>query len=305
MSVKLTLKKFSLLLFISFSLVAHSQTPDLLSKPWKAHWINVPNESLHDYGVYQFRKTFTLTTKPASFIVNVSADNRYKLFVNGKFVSLGPARGDIFHWNFETLDIAPYLQNGKNVIAAIVWNYGDMRPEAQISYQTGFILQGNTEAETIVNTDKTWKCRRDSSYSAKEPKLIYSYYVAGPGETINFNLSLKNWKNTDFDDTSWPVANLITQGLPKGVFGYGLGWMLVPRPIPQMELTPQRLQKVRKTDVFPLPENFPAQKTPFIIPANSSAFILLDQGYLTNAYPVLQFSKGKNASVSLSYAEGL
>ena len=138
MSVKLTLKKFTLLLFISFSLVAHSQTPDLLSKPWKAHWINVPNESLHDYGVYQFRKTFTLTTKPASFIVNVSADNRYKLFVNGKFVSLGPARGDIFHWNFETLDIAPYLQNGKNVIAAIVWNYGDMRPEAQISYQTGF-----------------------------------------------------------------------------------------------------------------------------------------------------------------------
>ena len=72
-----------------------------------------------------------------------------------------------------------------------------------------------------------------------------------------------------------------------------------------MELTPQRLQKVRKTDVFQLPENFPAQKSPFVIPANSSASILLDQGYLTNAYPVLQFSKGKNASITLSYAEGL
>jgi len=305
MLLKLQSKNFILLFFISSSFIANAQTPELLSKPWEAHWINVPNEPLHDYGVYQFRKTFTLPSKPASFIIHVSADNRYKLFVNGKFVSLGPARGDIFHWNFETVDIAPYLQNGKNAIAAIVWNYGDMRPEAQISYQTGFILQGNSEAEKMINTDKTWKCRRDNSYAAKEPILTYTYYVAGPGETINFNLSSKNWKNADFEDSGWASANQVTQGLPKGVFGYGLGWMLVPRTIPQMELTPQRLQKVRKTDVFPLPENFPAQKSPFIIPANSSAFILLDQGHLTNAYPVLQFSKGKNASITLSYAEGL
>jgi len=305
MSLKLQVKNFTLLFLIFCSFAAKSQTPDLLPRPWKSHWISVPNQPLHDYGVYQFRKKFTLSSKPASFVVHVSADNRYKLFVNGKFVSLGPARGDVFHWNFETIDISPHLQNGKNVIAAVVWNYGNMRPEAQISYQTGFILQGNGEAESVVNTDNTWKCRRDSSYSAKEPKLTYTYYVAGPGETVNFNLSLKNWMNAEFDDNSWAFANQVTQGLPKGVFGYGLGWMLVPRSIPQMELTPQRLQKVRKTDVFPLPENFPSQKSPFIIPANSSAFILLDQGYLTNAYPVLQFSKGKNASVTLSYAEAL
>ena len=305
MLLKLQVKNFTLLFLIFCSFAAKSQTPDLLPRPWKSHWISVPNQPLHDYGVYQFRKKFTLSSKPASFVVHVSADNRYKLFVNGKFVSLGPARGDVFHWNFETIDISPHLQNGKNVIAAVVWNYGNMRPEAQISYQTGFILQGNGEAESVVNTDNTWKCRRDSSYSAKEPKLTYTYYVAGPGETVNFNLSLKNWMNAEFDDNSWAFANQVTQGLPKGVFGYGLGWMLVPRSIPQMELTPQRLQKVRKTDVFPLPENFPSQKSPFIIPAKSSAFILLDQGYLTNAYPVLQFSKGKNASVTLSYAEAL
>src|SRR5689334_1757269 len=144
MSLKLQLHNFILPFFISLSPIAFSQSPELLSKPWEAHWISVPNEPLHDYGVYQFRKSFTLTSKPASFIVHVSADNRYKLFVNGKFVSLGPARGDVFHWNFETVDIADYLQTGKNVLAAVVWNYGDMRPEAQISYQTGLIVQGNS-----------------------------------------------------------------------------------------------------------------------------------------------------------------
>ena len=301
----LLLKRFKLLFFIFFSIAAHSQTTDLLLNPWDASWISVPGEPLHDYGVYQFRKTFTLSTTTSSFIVHVSADNRYKLFVNEKLVSLGPARGDIFHWNYETVDIGPYLQQGKNIVAALVWNFGDMRPEAQISYQTGFILQGNSDKEKIIDSDKTWKCRRDSSYSAKEPMLIYSYYVAGPGETINENLALKKWKSVDLDDAGWAPAQLITQGLPKGTFGYGLGWMLVPRAIPPMELTPQRLQKIRKTEGIQLPENFPQQKKTFTIPANSSISILFDQGFLTDAYPLLQFSKGKNASITLSYAEGL
>jgi alpha-L-rhamnosidase len=294
---------FLYLTFLSFAL--RSQTSSQLSKPWDAWWIAVPGQPLHDYGVYQFRKAFTLTTKPASFVVHVSADNRYKLFVNGQFVSLGPARGDVFHWNFETVDLAEYLQSGKNVIAAIVWNYGEYRPEAQISYQTGFIMQGHGDNEKVINTNSTWKCKRDSSYTAKEPMLIYSYYVAGPGETINFNLALREWKTVAFNDASWPLANQITEGLPKGVFGYGLGWMLVPRTIPQMELKPQRLQTTRRVENIQVPQGFPGEKQSFTVPANTTVTILLDQGFLSDAYPVIQFSKGKNAAITLSYAEGL
>ncbi len=304
MSSNLQLKNLIFFLF-SFALHVQSQTENLLSKPWDANWICVPGEPAHDYGVYQFRKAFTLSAKPASFIVHVSADNRYKLYVNSQLVSLGPARGDIFHWNFETVDIAAYLQNGKNVIAAVVWNYGDMRPEAQISYQTAFIMQGNSTDEKIINTDKTWKCRRDNSYSPKDVSIIYSYYVAGPGETINYNNALRGWKNTDFADGAWQQAKQISPGLPKGVFGFGAGWMLVPRTIPRMELTQQRLQKVRKTEGISLPGNFPATKTSVTIPANTQATFLLDQGYETDAYPVLQFSQGKNATITLGYAEAL
>ena len=305
MSSRERLTIFILLYLILPSTTLRSQSAKLLSKPWDAWWIAVPGQPLHDYGVYQFRKTFTLTTTPASFVVHVSADNRYKLFVNGQFVSLGPARGDVFHWNFETVDLAAYLHSGKNVIAAVVWNYGDYRPEAQISYQTGFILQGDGENEKVINTNWTWKCRLDRSYIVKEPMLIYSYYVAGPGENINYNMGLKEWKNDSLNDGNWPSATQITQGLPKGVFGYGLGWMLVPTTIPQMELKPQRLQRVRKADNIQLPGGFPEQKQSFTVPANTSISILLDQGFLTNAYPVIQFSKGRNAAITLSYAEGL
>jgi hypothetical protein len=94
-----------------------------------------------------FRKTLELPARPDSFVVHVSADNRYKLYVNGRQVSLGPARGDLDHWFYETVNIAPHLKAGKNVLAAVVWNGGEHVPFAQMTYRTAFILQGNTEAE--------------------------------------------------------------------------------------------------------------------------------------------------------------
>ena len=140
--------------------------PELLTGRWKAHWISMPGEPANVYGVYHMRKTFELDEVPSRFIVHVTADNRYKLYLNGRFVSLGPARGDIYNWNFETVDLAPYLIKGKNVLAAVIWNYAEQKPVAQISFnQTGFLLQGNTEVETVVNTDASWLCMKNEAYA--------------------------------------------------------------------------------------------------------------------------------------------
>src|SRR5664279_244408 len=107
--------------------------PDLLTRAWPASWIAPPNSYLREYGVFHFRKNFELSEKPDQFIVHVSADNRYRLFINGNPVCSGPARGDLGHWRFETIDISPWLLKGKNVIAAVVWNFGEDMPMAQVS----------------------------------------------------------------------------------------------------------------------------------------------------------------------------
>ena len=293
--------------FISFSwqVIAQTIAPDILSKKWEAYWITVAEASQKDYGVYHFRKIFSLDDKPASFIVHVSADNRYKLYVNGIMVSLGPARADLYHWNFETVDIAQYLQKGNNVIAAVVWNFGDHKPEYQISFRTGFILQGNTDKAKLVNTNTSWKCAMDSSYSPLTPDLLYTYYVCGPGEKIDYAKYPVNWQNSNYNDADWKQAKQIVNGLPKGVHQSDLSWMLIPRSIPLLELTTQRLQKVRTVKGINLPAAFPADKASFTIPANTNVTILLDNNILTNAFPVLQFDKGKDAHISLGYAEAL
>jgi len=287
------------------SVSVFAQQKPVFTKPWNAYWIAMPNEPAHDYGVYFFRKNFTLSEKSSKFVIHVSADNRYKLYINEQLVSLGSARGDLFHWNYETVDIAPYLKDGQNTAAAVVWNEGENKPEAQISYRTAFILQGNSSTEEILNTNNNWKCTRDKSHRPLAVNLINTYYVTGSGELVDMNQYESGWMQTGYNDNNWKSAEQLFNGLPKGVFDWTTGWMLVPRSIPQMELTPQRLQQVRKSDGIQLPNNFPSAKTQVTIPANTIATVLLDQGFLTNAYSSILFSKGKNAIVSLSYAEAL
>jgi alpha-L-rhamnosidase len=297
------------ILFAFATIVANAQTidPSILQKQWRASWVAVPKEPNTDYGVYLFRKTIEMASKPASFVIHASADNRYKLFVNGQLVSLGPARGDLNHWNFETVDLAPYLKTGRNVLAAQVWNEGKGGPEAQISLQTGFILQGATDAEKNINTNTSWKCKRDTRYSPIKFN-VNTYYVAGFGELVNMKEPIKNWENADFNDENWLSAQPIFNGVPKNVLGaYGSpnGWMLVPSAIPQMEMKQERFGKVLKTNSVEVPKSFPTEKVSVTIPANTVATILLDQNYLTNAYPTLVFSGGTEGGISLMYAEAL
>jgi hypothetical protein len=320
---------------------AQTINPDILRKPWKAFWISQGKQPNREYGVYQFRKTIELPEKPTSFIVHVSADNRYKLFVNGNWISHGPARGDLYHWNFETIDIAPFLQAGKNTLAATVWNFGSDRPENQITFRTAFILQGNSDKEQLVNTNDSWKVIKDTAYQVLKPDLIYTYYAAGSGEKIDFNKHSSGWNKADFDDSGWENATQLFNGLPKGVFAWTDGWMLVPRTIPQMELKMERAnnrkldfnfkgtyrtnfedsdevekvsqrKEMAKKELVALYETISKEPAkirqlhfPVEIPEKSTFKLLLDQSYLTNAYPVLKFSKGKNAKISLGYAEAL
>jgi alpha-L-rhamnosidase len=288
---------------------------ELLQKPWKAQWITGPGRpinrftassdvSLKEYGVVKFRKTIELASKPASFVVHVSGDNRYKLFVNGRQVAQGTARGDLYFWNFETLNLAPYLEAGRNTVSAVVWNDGRLKPEAQISFLTAFILQGDTAAEEILNTDDSWKTIKDDSYQPL-PVRVPGYYVAGPAELVDMAKHVKGWENTAFDDSAWAKARMIGPGVTKDAAVNSTGWMLVPSVLPPMEMTSQRLATTRQAEGVTVPAGFPATRTKVTIPANTSATILVDQGFLTNAYPTLVFSGGQQATLSMGYAEAL
>jgi len=302
------MKNRVIIFFLLISCAVQSQTvnPYLLKNTWTASWIGAPDAPAKTYGVYYFRKKILITNNPSSFIIHVSADNRYMLYINEKFVSLGPARNDLNYWNFETVDIAPYLSQGENCIAATVWNEGEYRPEGQISIKTGFLIQGNTTQEEIINTNSSWKCFKSSAYTPLTGIGYSAYYVAGPGELVDMNKMPDGWIKNNFNDEAWLNAAKVSRGgaTPKGISDI-TGWMLVPSSLPQMEITKQRFATVRKTNGIIFPNTFPSEKTLITIPANTQTSFLLDQSYYTNAYPEIDFSKGRDAGISLTYAEAL
>ncbi len=295
---------FLLAYMSSFTQVNNTDSTDKL---WKANWISLPGIEANEYGVYYFRKNIELNLPPESFPIHVSADNRYKLYVNEKLVSLGPARGDLLHWNYETVDLAPYLHLGKNVVAAQVWNEGEYRAEGHLSLKTAFILQGGTTESEVLNTNETWKCIQDNSYSPL-PVQMQTFYVAGPGEKVTMASHLKNWKTVSCDETEWKASQALFPGLPKNILGFpGVldSWLLVPSSLPQMELKEQRLQKLRQAEGISVPSTFPVTQTRITIPSNKTVSLLLDQTFLTNAYPTLVFSGGKDGIIAIGYQEAL
>lgn len=272
----------------------------LLSGKWPAEWITSAEASVYEYGVYHFRKAITLDKVPQTFVVNISADNRYRFFVNGQSVCWGPARGDIAHWYFETVDIASYLQPGKNVLAVQVWNFGEWTPGAQMTLKTGLIVQGNTAAESSVNTNASWKVMRNPAYA---PSLDHRMDV-GCADIVRALLYPWEWETSGYDDSRWKAARCLGHGQPYGT-GTGYDWVLLPRDIPLMEESLLRMRKVRRADGIDPPETFLRQETVFTIPAGKKVSILIDQEFLTTAYPELHVSGGKDACIRLTYSEAL
>jgi alpha-L-rhamnosidase len=293
--------------FLSMSSSSRELNPAILHQHWSAQWIACPSSPGHEFGVYYFRKDFSLQSKPEHFLIHASADNHYQLFVNGSRVSEGPARGDLFHWRYETLDIAQHLRAGKNVVAAVVWNFADLAPMAQMSNETGLIVQGDTSQESVVNTNTSWKVleSRGVRMVPINRKTIPFYMVVGPGIRLDASRVPWGWQNAAFDDSAWQPAEELVEGGPRGVRDSHSPWMLVPRNIPLMEQKLQRLASVRRSQGVEVPKSFLQGHSPVTIPAQTTAALLFDQSFETTAYPELVVSGGKGSMITLTYAEAL
>lgn len=280
--------------------------PDLVDQHWDASWVAVPGASAYEYGIYFFRNTFELEEVPGKFIIHVSADNRYKLYVNGEWIGLGPARSDADNWIYETYDISAYLSEGTNVVAAEVWNFGKYKPWAQVSLFTGFIMQGNDSEASILNTPGTWRCYQSEAHAPLEvdSDALGTFIIVGPGDRIDGSAYPWGWKAAGYDHSGWdrPLAGFT--GAPRGV-GTDITHALVPRSIPAMELTPLEGPVLRRTDNQVIPVTGKEAFRNHTVPPNTRQTLLLDQGELVTAYPELALSGGTNAAVTLTYAEAL
>ena len=279
---------------------------------FSASWISAEDIALKEHNVIHFRKTFELSEIPEKFNVKISADNQYRLFVNGKYVCKGPGRSDLEHWYFQTIDLAKYLKTGKNVLAAKVVNFGPTRGFSQLSHLTAFLMEGETEKEQFINTGNNgWKAINNPAYFPKKVlwqqriDITQGLYVANPTDSIIGENYLWGWQNHDFNDSDWKAAKYLDISAYRfnnvsGIF-YPDGWLLYERPIKN---------RIETREEFPVFYNFDGLKElqtlkNLTIPAHQKMSILIDNKVMSLGFPEMILTGGKNSHIKVSYAETL
>jgi hypothetical protein len=99
-----------------------------LKQKLQANWIWIPkwvdSSDINTAGkIVHFTRTVHLSSRPTRSLLHFSADTRYKLYVNGNHVAVGPSRSSPLIWYYDTLDIANYLKEGQNEIRFVVVRY--------------------------------------------------------------------------------------------------------------------------------------------------------------------------------------
>jgi hypothetical protein len=262
--------------------------------------------------VLHLRREVRLAKVPAALPVMVTADNRFILFVNGRRVASGPSIGTLKRWRTASIDLAPHLRPGFNVIAAAVWDFVRTQPEAKpgeplpaasalppqvapIAWQSaglGFRLIGGD----ISTTAPGWRVKLDAGHSAGNGRAQVPrkrYYVASAPEIIDAAKADWNWTGASESGGGWENAIPSPQNT---------GRTLIADPLPPQRYAPVAVGTVVRSDL-PGAENFPARA--ITVPANSGAKILLQREAMISAYPELDVSGGRGATIKLTYTEAL
>ena len=208
--------------------VPYSRIDTAPKEDWAAKYIWDSSDCAEENVWMCMRKSVDISSVPSSLTAFISADSRYWLYINGEnvvfegSVKRGPTVDGSY---FDSVEIAPYLRNGRNIICALVWYWGKNTSFSNTdSGSAGFLF----EAGDIIS-DSGWKvCRhpaylKDNGISQPNYRLPESniYYDAGK--------EIGDWLSSGFDDSSWQNAT------EYGTGGCAPWGRLYPRGIPLLK----------------------------------------------------------------------
>ncbi len=171
----------------------------------------------------QARRTFHLAAVPRRCLVKVTADSRYKLFVNGKYVCRGPARGFQVRWPYDEVDVAAYLVKGTNAVAILAHSYGEGNDQYITASAAGAMLRGRA-GRVDFSTGPSWRVRRAPGYARH---IARSTRQLGFEESFDARLDDGSWLGASYDDSDWDEPACTAAGAMPWHFAE-------PRGIPMM-----------------------------------------------------------------------
>jgi alpha-L-rhamnosidase len=204
------------------------------AQDWKGKWISAANADAPNTWL-GFKKLVMVTSVPEKLPLRIAADTKYWLWVNGKMVVFegGVKRGPTpFDTYYDSVNIAPFVVQGENMIAVLLWHFGKDGYAHKNSGRAGLLIDGG-EKGAAFSTNDAWQARRLEAYgTASEPQA--NFRLAESNLLFDARLDIGDWignKSIDFPRAiekgnagSWPWNKLINRSIPlfrdRGVKDY-------------------------------------------------------------------------------------
>ncbi len=173
-----------------------------------------------------FRKTFELEkSSDTKYTIHITADDCYKLYINGTFIGRGPAGAYHDVYNYNVFDITDLLTDGKNAIGVHCFYHGLVNSaHTSGDHRQGVWAEVYADDKLLFVTDESWKYTIDESYEAKGKP--WGYNTQFP-EYIDRRKHPKGWESIDYDDSKWENAvvkkdddHIISEQLTPTVVSY-------------------------------------------------------------------------------------
>lgn len=221
----------------------------------EAVWIGSPHPfDLHE--VYlDFRSPKIMGETGDSVELCLSADSRYKLWLNGKFIARGPARSYPEAQSFDRLDLSEHWQTGVNLLAVQVYQPGYSHFSYVHRGAAGMLASLMVNGRVVTVSDSTWQVRRNRSFVAQVKRV--SIYSSGI-ERRNMKLD-DDWQKIQYPANDWQNGRVVASAnkpIWKGL-NARVTPMLVERTAAQMNLVESR---VAKDDLFSVDAHWSIQE---------------------------------------------
>ena len=239
---------------------------------------------------FRFRRDFTATDAPLD--LDVSADERFVLLLDGREIARGPMRGLPNRWNYESYRVTG-LEPGSHRLEAVCWQVGEHAPLAQVSVRGGFVVKAGGAYDDQLTTGKAvWKVAPLVGTRMTHKGKSGAFGVGSQCEVSGTGI-LDEEPAAD----AWQDA-VVVRGPVKTWAGLTVhGWKLFPSPLKDLMHETKTPGEIKKgPDLL---------KPGAVVPANTKAVAYWDLGNYYCAYPQLTVSGGKGASVKWDWAECL
>lgn len=278
-----------------------------------SNWIWIPSWSDEDKKIPRtvlFRKSVELTETPQEAGIEISADTRYKLYINNNLVEVGPSKGDKSIWFKDHLDITRYLKKGINILAVTVLrypenpmdgNHGMFRTATPGLYVKGKITTAVAQ-EISLDADDSWRCKINKNVSFIREEERFAPLIIH--ENASGNAEIFGWKTSEYDDSEWEFAKpYINVEIHQAVSPGNLRERTIPYMYRKDCCFTEIMEVSKSVHSQEKWQEFIEGKGVLEIPSDTEEIIEISAGEELTGYISLALSAGKNAEITLTYAE--